>query len=658
MWRRVGIVVLAGLVARAICLWMVGQRLPFLTDPVGDAGYWLAVARGTTPGGPPADPPGFITWLRLAFASGPVAAVLNLLLNTGTILLAAAVADRWFGPREAIRTAVLLSVAAAVTFFDTQVLEAAPAALLVTGAVLLALRGDRTTPQAMTRADDRHAEQAIADGVRPEAPARGDRVRMGLAGLSSGILAAFMPGFLFAGIAVSAWLLKTTLDHRRHRSLATAWLVGLALGVVVTIDPGVFRRVPVPWPAGAGVRFYLANNPAGTGLPGPIPPEFSGARALQASESDSFEVAALGMVLDDGPALGFWTASTVSRVFAQMGGWLRLQGRKALLLVTRIDEEPGASQALEMARVPLRLAMPLPTNVLLFAGLIGLILAAGGASWRRGARATLGVASAFLLTAVASAFVEWPLGRLRFTVLPLLAAFAAHAMVRADDAWRSGHRRAVAAITTVLVVATAATWVSRAGPWRRPHHEASLLVTAGVSREARGDTTAAEALWSAALTLVPTHLEARLRRSERAMIEHDLARAITELEAARRGTQGDFALHNNLGILYVQAQRFTDAEPELAAATRLSPESPGPWYWRGQVARFSGDTTAAVTYYREAIKRNPRYALARARLVDTLFHWGKKDEARKEVEAATEAAVALPPELLRLLGGDGTRGKP
>ncbi|HEX7878993.1 MAG TPA: tetratricopeptide repeat protein, partial [Candidatus Eisenbacteria bacterium] len=581
MWKRVGIVVLVGLVARAICLWLVSQRLPFLTDPVGDAGYWLAVAQGAA-GGPPADPPGFITWLRLV-SSGPLAAVMNLFLNSGTILAAAAIAERWFGPREALRTAILLSLAAAVTFFDTQVLEAAFTAFLVTGSVLLFVLADRSTPMALTRAADRHAEQAIADGVRPTEPPRNDRVLMGLAGVTAALTAAFMPGLLLAGLLVSAWLIKTALEHRRHRSLTTAWQIGLALGVLITLDWGVVRRVPVPWPAGAGVRFYLANNPEGTGLPGPIPPEFSGARALQASESDSFEVAALGLVLEDGPALGYWTVTTFSRVFADFGGWLGLQGRKVQLLVTRIDEEPGASQALEIARVPYRLAMPLPTNLLIFAGLIGLILASGGRSSRRGARAALGVSIAFLLAALASALVEWPLGRLRFSVLPLLGIFAAHAMTRADDSWRSGHRRAVAAITFLLVLATALTWLSPAGPWRRPDHEASLLVTAGVSREARGDTTGAEALWSEALTLNPTHLESRMRRSERALQKHDLARAITELEAARRGTTGDFSLHNNLGILYVQAQRFNDAEPELAAATRLDPESPGPWYWRGQV---------------------------------------------------------------------------
>jgi Tfp pilus assembly protein PilF len=654
MWKRIGLVVVASFLVRVVCLWLVGQRLPFLADPVGDAGYWWLVARDALPGGPPADPPGYIAWLGL-FPSGVAAAAVNLLVNTGAVLAAAWVADRLFGPREALRVAVLLGLSAALAFYDTQLLEAAPAALLATGVVVLALLGDRSTPQAMTSAADRHAEQAVSDGVRPEPPDRRDRTFMVLAGAANGLLCGVMPGFLLAGVATAAWFLKTALDHRRHPALVTAWTFGLLLGIVVTLDPRVVGEVPVPWPAGAGVRFYLANNPAGDGLPGPIPPEFSGSRALQAAESDSFEVAALGRVLDDGPALGYWTGAAVTRAFSDLGGWFVLQGRKVALLLTRVDEEPGASQALELSRVPLRLAMPLPTNVLVMAGLIGLGLALGGASWRRGARASLGVPIALLVAVLASALVEWPLGRLRFAIVPLLAVLAAHAMVRADDAWRSGHRRAVAAMTLGFVLAVAVTWFSPAGPWRRPHDEASLLVAAGVSREARGDTTGAEGLWTDALSLDPTHLEARMRRSERAMQKRDLARAITELEAARRGTEDDFALRNNLGILYVQAQRFTDAEVELEAATRLDSSSPGPWYWRGQVARLAGDTTAAVAHYREAIKRNPKYALARARLVDTLIRWGRRAEARAEVDKATEAAVALPAELLRRLGEGGER---
>ena len=86
-----------------------------------------------------------------------------------------------------------------------------------------------------------------------------------------------------------------------------------------------------------------------------------------------------------------------------------------------------------------------------------------------------------------------------------------------------------------------------------------------------------------------------------------------------------------------------DVEPDrsfgVQHATHLDPDSPGPWYWRGQVARFAADTTAAIGHYREAIKRNPRYGLAWARLIDTLLKSGRPLEARNEADRANQTAA-------------------
>lgn len=650
MWRRVGLVVLLSTLVRAFCLWLVNQRLPFLSDPVGDAGFWMAVAR--QPLSPDAffHPPAAFLWLKLV-PTGALAAVALLFLNSATMLLAAAVAYRLFGSREAFRATVLLSLAAAIPFFDTQLLEASPAAFLATAIVLLIALADRTSANPMTKDGARRLELEIADGRRPTPPPQSDRMAMAVAGLLTGLLVAFIPGFLLAGVALVVWLLASVLQQRRHGSLVAGYAMGLFIGLAPVLWHNTRAGVPIAWPTGAGVRLYQANHPEGDGLPGPIAADFSGSRALQAAESDSFEIAALGRILEDGPALGYWTATATGRAFGDFGGWLSLEGRKLALFVTRIDEEPGASSALELQRVPHRLLMPIPTNVLLIVGVLGLALAAGSRRWSRRARGSLAAVIVLLVAVVASALVEWPLGRLRFAVLPLLSIFAAHAMVRADESWQAGRRRSVVVTLLIILSFIAVTWRSPAGAWRRPHHEASLLVASGVSREARGDTTGAEALWADALTLDPAHLEARMRRSERAMQKRDLAQAIIELEAARNGAKDEFALRNNLGILYVQAQRFTEAEFELEAATHLDSDAPGPWYWRGQVARLAADTTAAISHYREAIKRNPRYTLAWARLIDTLLRFGRADEARTEADRATEAAVALPAELVRRLPG-------
>jgi hypothetical protein len=656
-WWPLLLILLAGAVVRFVSLWLLATRLPFLDAPIGDAGAWLEAARDLRGAGSPTDPwfdpPGPALWLGLFLGldrPGVGVAIAQVFLGSLLALLSALLAARLFGRREALFAALLVTLSSSLAFFEVQLLEGIPAALLALLGALFFSIGDGVGPAPETRRDRIEERRRIADGWRPRRPAGSTLAAMAASGAALGLLTLFQPGFLLAGPAVAVVLLVRALERRRHTALpavfALAWLVAL----LPLAGHNLRHGTPIPWPTGAGVRLYLANRPDGGPLPAPRPPEFSGSRRALAAEADSFVVAATGRALASGPAFGWWTAAALRDVAVDLPRWLRLEGRKLALFLTRTDEEPGASMALEVTRVPHRRVLAVPPHFLLVLGGLGLLLAVGWAGQPRGSRGSLLVPGVLVMAALASALLEWPVARIRVVVLPLLAITAAHALVRADGLWRGGTRRPVVIGGALLGLGLVLGWSSPAGPWRRPAHEASLLVASAAVLDVRGDSLAADRWLAEAVDVDPGHVDARLARSRRALERRDLAAAVRELELAREAAPGDLTVRNNLGILYIQAQRFEEADLELRTAISLDPRPAGPWYYRGHVARAARDLESAIIYYREALKRDPRYGNAWARLVAALIEVGRLSEAREEADRATRAAVALPPEIRTRLG--------
>src|SRR2546426_11670745 len=73
------------------------------------------------------------------------------------------------------------------------------------------------------------------------------------------------------------------------------------------------------------------------------------------------------------------------------------------------------------------------------------------------------------------------------------------------------------------------------------------------------------------LAAVADELEAGLSRAEAYVRQGDLKRAEQELLALAKNNPKSFVVHNNLGTIYMQQQRYEVACREFAAAAELNP---------------------------------------------------------------------------------------
>jgi tetratricopeptide (TPR) repeat protein len=73
----------------------------------------------------------------------------------------------------------------------------------------------------------------------------------------------------------------------------------------------------------------------------------------------------------------------------------------------------------------------------------------------------------------------------------------------------------------------------------------------------------------------------------------------------------DAATHNNLGLAYAKAKKFTEAQAELAKAAQLDPPSAGKYFYNlGAVLVNTGQLEPAGDAFKKAIEADPNYAAA------------------------------------------------
>lgn len=129
-----------------------------------------------------------------------------------------------------------------------------------------------------------------------------------------------------------------------------------------------------------------------------------------------------------------------------------------------------------------------------------------------------------------------------------------------------------------------------------------------------------------------------------------LKQAYGEAEAhyalALKYRPGDPTLHNNLGALYLDMQRWDDAIRHFqAAASNLLFTTPEvSLTGMGDAYYHKGDYLQAVAAYKKALRQKARYGMANLRLGETYYALGKIDlaigEYRKAIKTFPEYALA------------------
>ena len=104
--------------------------------------------------------------------------------------------------------------------------------------------------------------------------------------------------------------------------------------------------------------------------------------------------------------------------------------------------------------------------------------------------------------------------------------------------------------------------------------------------------------------------------------------------------QTEIALLLEAGYLYMEMQKMKEAEEIFAGVAALVPHSDVPVICLGNLFFSQGRFDRALKFQRDALKRNPESALAKAHEGEALLFMNKPTEAKQSLEAA----VAMEPD--------------
>lgn len=88
----------------------------------------------------------------------------------------------------------------------------------------------------------------------------------------------------------------------------------------------------------------------------------------------------------------------------------------------------------------------------------------------------------------------------------------------------------------------------------------------------------------------------------------------------------------------IRAKQFKEAETAVARALELTPNSAEAWYQKGSVAHVSGNLTASLAAYDQALKLEPKHLEARVARAGLYLDLNRFSEAQADIDALTRYA--------------------
>lgn len=104
--------------------------------------------------------------------------------------------------------------------------------------------------------------------------------------------------------------------------------------------------------------------------------------------------------------------------------------------------------------------------------------------------------------------------------------------------------------------------------------------------------------------------------------------------------QSEIALLLESGYLYMEMQKYKEAEEIFSGVAALVPHSEVPLICLGNLQFSQGRYERALKFQREALQRSPESALAQAHIGEALLFMKKRAEAK----TALEKAIAMDPD--------------
>ena len=514
-------------------------------------------------------------------------------------------------------------------------------------------------------------------------------------GLTMGALALTRENALVFIIVIATWAWR-----RRERPAA---LLSFAAGLAIVLAPVVARNYAVDGgfyltTSQFGSNFYIGNNPGADGTYASI--RFGrGAPEYERIDATEVAAAATGRTLSPSEVSSYWTGRALDYIRSQPADWLRLTGRKVLLLVNRnemIDTESQESYADWSAPLAV-LGWITHFGILVPLAVLGLIV-----TWHD--RQRLWILHALLVTYALSVVMFYVFARYRYPLVPLLLLFAAAPFeVHPRDlvARMRLHRgRGWLAVTTIAILATVANLpllspalmqaitennLGTALQERKRYDEAiarheraielapdyapaynnlgAALRAAGRTSEAvaryrkalelkpdfasanynlanalleQGDTGASAEQFRATLALTPQSVEAQNNLGIALAKKGDTAGAIAAFRAALVIDERSVHAHRNLGNMLIDAGARAEGMTHLERAIALAPGEPDAIYDVGTVLLEDQNFAAAATRFEAALRIRPDWPEAHNNLGIALASQGRVAAALTHFERAVQ----------------------
>lgn len=533
----------------------------------------------------------------------------------------------FFSRAAGVAAGVLLSLYAPAIYLDA-LIQKPVLDLFLIGSLLFLLSRTQSKP---------HWAQWVSIGVV-----------LGLLGLSRENALLWVVVLLFW-----TWLYFADRPTRVRLGWAGAFLIGLML---VLLPVGV-RNLKVGGEftlttSQLGTNFFIGNNPGSDGTYAPLRP---GRASPQYEQQDATELAeqALGRSLSPGEVSGYWLRRSWDYIRSQPLDWLRLMGRKWLMVwnVRELEDADDFYLYQEWSWLLSFLGWASHLGVLAPLAAIGVVL-----TWRQWRR--LWLLYALLMTFAFSVALFYIFARYRSPIVPLLALFAGAALAEGFALCREHRLRECLVCAAVLLLAAVSVYwpiVGRPGPSAAGYYNlGSALAKQGRMEEAiesymralrvqpdysmphytlgeifakQGKLADAVFHYQEAVRIDPDFAEAHNNLGNLLFRQGDFDRAIQHYRRALKLNPGYAQVSFNLARALAQQNRVDDAIGYFQQALKIKPDFVEAHNDLGSALARRGQLTEAIGHFSQAVQINPAYVLAHANLGNVLARRGDLEKA-------------------------------
>jgi len=478
---------------------------------------------------------------------------------------------------------------------------------------------------------------------------------LGLLGLSREnalILVPLVALWIFVGFS------RESLASRPRRLgcfLAGLIFVLVPVGLRNLVIGGEFKLTT----AQLGPNFFIGNNPAADGTYGSVRHLIKEVQ-LEGSDAKRLAERAIGRQLTPGEVSSYWLSQAIDYIKAQPADWLRLLGRKWLLVWNaREIEDSDDYYIYRQFSAPLTiLGWFAHFGTLACLAAVGIYLA--WRDWRR-----LWLVYAMILALAASVAIFYVFGRYRYPLVPLLALFAGVGIVEAgrlfrEKAWRPLFKAAIIWVSTAVIVhwpmggdaaPGAAGYNNLANAYSKQGKVDAAIKAAQRAVEIQPDygvahynlgnlymqqgrVEMARRHFGEALRLLPNYAEAQSNYGQLLAEGGDLAAGMEHFKKAIALNASVGRAHLNLGVALARTGRMDEAIAPLRQAALLSPEAAEPIYYLGSIYAAQNHYAEAEAAFVQALRLRPDFAPAHQSLAQLLALQGKKEQAAQHHQEA------------------------